>query len=310
MITRFAPSLTGYLHLGHVLHMLYVWGIASARGAKVLCRMEDHDLSRSRPEYEESILDIMEWLGFVPDEGLRVGGTTPVSSDYRQSDCGDWYERMLGLLEMQGLVYGCECSRRQIRGGSAASLTADAESDIPPADSDELCYRGTCAEKGLPLEGNTVRFRVREGEVVFDDLRLGECRQVPRQQCGDFSLRDRAGQWTYQFACVCDDIRHGVDLVIRGEDILPSTARQILLFQALDATVPAYFHHPLLCDERGENLSKRQRSESIEQLRDAGITAEEIIGRAVHAGGLATEPGPLSLEDALERVKQTCSREP
>jgi len=139
--------------------------------------------------------------------------------------------------------------------------------------------------------------------VVFEDMRLGECRQTPKRQCGDFSLRDRQGQWAYQFACVCDDIRHGIDCVIRGEDILASTARQMLLFQVLDAPIPGYFHHPLICDDSGEKLSKRQRSESVSQLRDAGISAEEIIGRAAFAGGLAAEPVSLSLPDALELLK-------
>ncbi len=301
MITRFAPSLTGYLHLGHVLHMLYVWGIARARGGEVICRIEDHDLTRRRTEYEDAILDIMKWLGFIPDEGLRIGGTTSVSSfdpsEYRQSDCGDYYERMLGLLKAQGLVYGCECTRKQILGGAPASAPAESEGAVPP--SNELCYTGTCSDKKLPLEGNTVRFRVPDGEVVFNDLRLGECRQIPKNQCGDFSLRDRQGQWTYQFACVCDDIRHGVDCVIRGEDILASTARQIQLFEALGEANPDYFHHPLICDEKGEKLSKRQRSESISQLRDAGITAGEVIGRAAFAGGLIPDFCPLSVSEAL-----------
>ncbi len=286
MVTRFAPSLTGYLHLGHVLHMLYVWGLARTNSGKVICRIEDHDLARRRPEYEDAILEIMEWLGFVPDEGISASNAaTP--SEYRQSDCGDYYEKMLGILQMQGLVYGCECTRKQI---------LDEQSD----EAAELCYTGTCADKGLPLEGNTVRFRVPDGEVVFNDLRLGTCRQIPKRQCGDFSLRDRQGQWTYQFACVCDDIRHGIDCVIRGEDILTSTARQILLFQAFDAPVPSHFHHPLIYDENGEKLSKRQRSESISQLRSAGISAEEIIGRAAFAGGISMEPGPLSFVNVLE----------
>ena len=312
MVTRFAPSLTGYLHLGHVLHMLYVWGIARATGGRVISRIEDHDLSRSRPEYEAAILENMEWLGFVPDVGIMsdtqwhrsFGGTTSVSSlgrdrarpstagrsDYRQSDCGDQYERMLQRLNAHGRVYGCECTRKQI---------IDEQSD----EAAELCYTGTCADKGLPLVGNTVRFRVPPGEVAFEDLRLGAYRQIPQQQCGDFSLRDRQGQWTYQFACVCDDIRHGVDSVIRGEDILSSTARQILLFQALDAPVPVYFHHPLICDEAGVKLSKRQRSESITRLREAGATPGEIIGQAAHAGELIAGIVPMSAIDAQRLIQ-------
>jgi len=263
--TRFAPSLTGYLHLGHVLHMVRVWGEARARGGEVVCRMEDHDLSRNRPEYEAAILEDMEWLGFVPDLGISMGNA-PHPSPYRQSDCGEHYEIALHDLAEKGLVYGCECSRRQIQERQAEA-------------GDELCYDGACAKKNLPLAGNTVRFRVPPGEVAFHDLELGEQFQSPEKQCGDFSLRDRNGQWTYQFCCVCDDIRHGINLVVRGEDILASTARQIQLFQALEHAPPTYFHHALLYDSEGRKLSKRQRSESIAALREAGATAEEILSR-------------------------------
>jgi glutamyl-Q tRNA(Asp) synthetase len=286
MITRFAPSLTGYLHLGHVLHMLYVWGVARKTGAKVLARIEDHDLGRARPEYETAILENMEWLGFIPDLGISAANSG-APSPFRQSDCSDHYAEVLQSLEKRGLVYGCECSRKKI----SATQTEGAG---------ELCYSGTCAQKGLPLEGNAVRFRVAEGETVFLDLALGESRQTPSGQCGDFSLRDRTGQWTYQFSCVCDDIRHGIDLVIRGEDILPSTARQIQLFHSLEKTPPRYFHHPLLCDQAGNKLSKRQRSESITNLRNAGAAPEDVIGKAAVAGGLTSTLRPLTADTGIK----------
>ncbi len=266
VVTRFAPSLTGYLHLGHAYHMERVWREARARGGLVVCRMEDHDLSRNRPEFEPAILADMEWLGFVPDIGIRPGHA-PRPSPYRQSDCAERYGEFLRVLERKGLVYGCECSRKQVleRGGGSGG---------------ELCYDGACAEKGLPLEGNTVRFRVPAGAVAFQDLELGRCVQEPARQCGDFSLRDRNGQWTYQFCCVCDDIRHGVNLVVRGRDILPSTGRQILLFQALEHAPPTYLHHALLLDAGGRKLSKRQRSGSIAALREAGLAPERVLERA------------------------------
>jgi len=285
MTTRFAPSLTGYLHLGHVLHMIHVWGVAKAKGAKVLARIEDHDQGRARPEHEAAILENMEWLGFVPDLGISTA-TAGQPSKYRQSDCSDHYASVLRTLGKRGVVYGCECSRKEI-----LAKQSDGEG--------ELCYPGTCSEKNLPLEGNTVRFRIPAGSVAFRDLALGDCHQAPVGQCGDFSLRDRHGQWTYQFCCVCDDIRHGVNLVVRGEDILSSTGRQIQLFHALENPPPAYFHHPLVCDESGEKLSKRQRSESIDQLREDGASAEEIIGRAAFAGGLVPEFRPVTAEDAI-----------
>ncbi len=286
MITRFAPSLTGYLHLGHVLHMLYVWGIARKTGAKILCRIEDHDLSRARPEYETAILENMEWLGFEPNLGISVKSARK-PSEFRQSDNAGYYESVLQTLHKKGLIYGCECSRKQILGNQA--------------EEGELCYSGICADKGLPLASNTVRFRIPQEEVVFADLKLGEQHQIPASQCGDFSLRDRNGQWTYQFACVCDDIRHGVDLVIRGEDILFSTARQILLFQTLGAPIPAYFHHPLICGSDGKKLSKRQRSESISLLRENGATAAQLIGQALFQSALAPNPSPVSAAEAIEK---------
>ena len=283
--TRFAPSLTGYLHLGHVLHMIHVWGIARSTGGRVVSRIEDHDQSRNRPEYEPAILADMQWLGFVPDLGISAE-KAPIPSFYRQSDCAHHYEDALRILAGKGLVYGCECSRKEIRAKQVNR-------------SGELCYTGTCAEKNLSLSGNTVRFRVPDGEVIFSDLTLGERCQTPSTQCGDFSLRDRTGQWTYQFCCVCDDIRQGINLVVRGEDILSSTGRQIQLFQALDSPAPAYFHHPLVCDAHGEKLSKRQRSESITRLRESGVSASEVMGRAAYLAGIVPAPGLLSLDDAL-----------
>jgi glutamyl-tRNA synthetase/glutamyl-Q tRNA(Asp) synthetase len=281
MKTRFAPSLTGYLHLGHVLHMIYVWGIARAQGAEVVCRIEDHDLGRARPEYEAAILENMQWLGFVPDsDGLF---------DFRQSESSTHYESVLQTMKARELVYGCECSRKAI-----LENQTDGQG--------ELCYPGTCAEKDLPLEGNTVRFRISHDAVAFNDLLLGECHQAPVGQCGDFSLRDRNGQWAYQFACVCDDLRQEVDLVIRGEDILSSTGRQILLFRALGHEPPRFCHHPLLYDAGGEKLSKRQRSESITQMREDSATAEEILGRAAFSGNLINAYQPLTAEQAMHNL--------
>lgn len=288
ILTRFAPSLTGYLHLGHVLHMLYVWGLARSREGKVLARIEDHDRGRARAEYETAILTTMEWLGFIPDLGITTADAGRPSG-FRQSDCSERYAEVLRMLEDQGLVYGCACSRKEILARQPEGL-------------DELCYPGTCSDKNLPLEGHTVRFRMPPGSVAFSDLALGECRQAPTEQCGDISLRDRHGQWTYQFCCVCDDIRLGVNLVVRGEDILSSTGRQIRLFQALGHESPRYFHHGLLCDDDGQKLSKRQRSESISRMREQGFSAEEIIGRAAYAGGLIAEYAPLTVQSAIALV--------
>jgi len=263
MKTRFAPSTTGYLHIGHILHLKYVWGLAKKYNGTVCCRIENHDRERDRPEYETAILEDLDWLGFVPDSGLSIHHH-PHPSPFRQSDCSDIYEKMLQRLVEKDLVYGCSCTRKEIQARNKSS-------------DNELCYDGTCAQKNLPLEGNTVRFRIPPTSITFTDERLGAQTQTPKNQCGDFSLRDRNGQWTYHFCCVCDDIRHGIDWVIRGEDLLQSTARQILLFHAFDAPPPRYFHHPLLCDSNGNKWSKRQHAQSIAQQRKLHISAKEIL---------------------------------
>ena len=266
MRTRFAPSTTGFLHIGHVLHLKYVWGLARKFNGEVLCRIENHDRERDCPEFERSILEDMDWLGFMPDLGLCITNH-PHPSPFRQSDCAEYYEEMLKILIAKDLVYGCCCSRREIldqnKGGKG-----------------ELCYQGTCANKNLPLEGHTVRFRTPPTEVLFDDENAGPQKQTPKSQCGDFSLRDRKGQWTYQFCCVCDDIRQEIDWVIRGEDLLQSTGRQIQLFQAFDSPPPRYFHHRLLCDADGNKWSKRQHASSISQQRALNVPAKTVLNRA------------------------------
>jgi len=228
----------------------------------------------------------MEWLGFLPDQGLRAAHAL-MPSPYRQSDCENEYLAVLRRLQDHGRVYGCDCTRKQIK-------------TVQPAGLDELLYPGNCADFDHSLEAFTVRFRVPKSRAVaFEDLRLGRRVQFPAAQCGDFSLRDRHGNWTYQFCCVCDDIRQGVNLIIRGEDIFSSTGRQILLSEALGARPVQYFHHNLLHDDAGQKLSKRQFSESIGQMRSHGALAEEVIGRAAFAGGLIDKYAPLSAEEAI-----------
>ena len=287
-VVRFAPSLTGYLHLGHVVHMIYVWAVACRKNLSVLCRIEDHDTSRNRPEYESALLADMDWLGFIPDLGIQASDA-PHPSAYRQSDCTDRYASFLSILEEKGLVYGCACSRKEIQQQQEGGEL-------------ELHYPGTCARKGLPLNAHTVRFRVPDAIAAFHDARLGDQCQTPADQCGDFSLRDREGHWTYQFCCVCDDITQNVGLVVRGEDILSSTGRQIQLFEALGHTPPTYFHHELLCDSEGRKLSKRQHVESITQQRENGVSAETVIGHAAFSARLISEDRPVTAQEIIEHA--------
>jgi glutamyl-tRNA synthetase/glutamyl-Q tRNA(Asp) synthetase len=272
VLTRFAPAPTGWLHLGHVLNAACVWGRAREAGGRVLLRIEDHDRMRSRPEFEAGILDDLDWLGYRPDvfptNAFRTG-----RCEGRQSDRDEAYRKALEILRRQGLVYACDCSRR-----SAAPPTS-------ARDPVELHYPGTCRDRHLPVaEGHGWRVRIDPGIETFDDLRLGPQRQDPSEQCGDVLLRDRHGNWTYQFAATVDDWRQEIDTVIRGIDLLPSTGRQIRIARLLGREHPArFFHHPLIMKTPGQKLSKSDGDSGVRDLRARGWTPAEVIKAA--AGG-------------------------
>lgn len=260
-VSRFAPAPTGCLHLGHVVNAIHVWRLTHARRGRVLLRIEDHDRQRSRAEYEHAILEDLAWLGFEPDE-------PPV----RQSDRGAIYEEALNKLRDLGLVYACECSRADIeRSTNAASSNAD-----------DLRYAGTCAEKRLSeSSGRGLRVRLAPSVERFADLRLGPQEQRPSEQCGDLLVRDRDGNWTYQFAATVDDYVQGVTLVIRGEDLLASTGRQIQLARLLGRPEPpAFLHHPLIMKSATQKLSKSDGDTGVRELRARGWSAADVIDRA------------------------------
>jgi glutamyl-tRNA synthetase/glutamyl-Q tRNA(Asp) synthetase len=263
LLTRFAPAPTGWLHLGHVLNAEYVWNTAHARGARVLLRIEDHDRERCRPDYERGILDDLDWLGYTPDvfptHAFRAG-----RCEGRQSDREAVYRGALEELRRLGLVYACDCTRRQI----ASANTGDTEQRYP----------GTCREKNLPLrDGLGWRVRLDSRVERFADERLGPQVQDPSAQCGDVLLRDRHGNWTYQFCVSVDDLRQGIDLVIRGEDLLQSTGRQITLARLLGRDrPPAFLHHELIMKAPGQKLSKSDGDTAVRELRERGFTPDEV----------------------------------
>ena len=272
-VTRFAPSPTGYLHLGHVVNAIYVWGIARALGGRVRLRIEDHDRLRSRPEYEAAILDDLAWLGFDADEGHD-----PL---HRQSDTSASYERALAALRRTQHVYACACSRKEIGGER---------------------YPGTCRARAVPATaGRGVRVQLDDEPERFVDLLLGPLEQVPADQCGDLLVKDRDGQWTYQFAVTVDDMADGITLVIRGADLLSSTGRQIKLARMLGRmTPPAFLHHPLILKQGGDKLSKASGDTGVRELRAAGVPAAAVIGRAAAAVGLLERPRPVAASSVAD----------
>jgi glutamyl/glutaminyl-tRNA synthetase len=286
MRTRFAPAPTGFLHLGHVANALYVWGGARARGAEVLLRIEDHDRQRCRPEYEAALLEDLDWLGLIPDLGITEEyrrGRSP----YRQSDNTEIYQAHVALLRERGHhIYCCHCSRRSAANDAGATGR----------------YPGTCRDRGFADgPGMGLRVALASGVESFVDQRLGSQSQEPAAQCGDLLLRDRLGNWTYQFAVVVDDLRQGIDLIIRGEDLLASTGRQLRLARMLGRTDrPQFLHHPLILKSGGEKLSKANRDTGVRELRARGATSEAVYGKALNAVGLLAESRPVPLDAAME----------
>ena len=299
---RFAPSPTGYLHEGHLLSALYVWAASHKWQLKVHLRIEDHDRGRARDEYIQSIYEDLAWFGFKWD------------SQSIQSKRGEVYLKALETLEKQGLVYPCYCSRKQL------------EEENPKSETGEIVYRGKCflqtsswrattrhldsgsvAGMTCSTENNVphnLRVIIPDKVIEWHDLRLGDFRENPKEQCGDFPIRDRDGQWTYQFAVCVDDIDEGITHVVRGEDIRSSTARQIALMRLLGRNEPPiYLHHPLIVDPAGKKLSKREMAHSLRQDRTAGATAEELLGRVCFKAGITASPASLTLERALSAIE-------
>lgn len=281
--TRFAPSPTGFLHRGHVWSALQVWGVAQATGAKVHLRIEDHDQSRCREDHVDAIRADLEWLGFKWD------------SESRQSQRTEVYWHALEKLMEKATLYYCDCSRLQIA----------REGSLSPLNSGEIVYSGRCRTRNLPPgPSHALRlFIASPSRIDWSDLRLGNFTHDPALQCGDPMLQDRLHQWTYQFAVTVDDYEEGIDLIVRGEDIFHSTARQIYIGRLLGRSAdPLFLHHSLLTDAAGKKLSKREQAESIRSERTNGITSQQLLGEVCHVAGLTEEPHPISLTEALSLV--------
>jgi len=291
-ITRFAPAPTGALHLGHVVNAIYVWGLARAVGGDVILRIEDHDRQRARRDLERALLDDLDWLGFAADIHPTREYREPNCSS-RQSERYAIYRAAITPLVSAGLVYGCRCTRATLGHGRASAPAGDS---LVVA---ERRYPGTCRDLGIPVaEGVGWRLRVAPGVERFVDVLAGPQEQDPSEQCGDLLLRDRLGNWTYQCVAAIDDAAQGITFVVRGEDLLASTGRQIRLARAIGRAAPAVFvHHPLVMKSATQKLSKSDGDTGIADLRAAGWTAGAVIGRAAALAGLSRTAEPIAAAD-------------
>ena len=304
-VGRLAPSPTGLLHLGNAWSFLLAWLAARSRSGTVILRQEDIDPARSRQEWMDNIERDLHWLGLDWDEGPNAGGS---HGPYQQSLCGERYLAAIDDLTSRGLVYPCYCTRKELRELAGAPHGAhDGLSDAGAA------YPGTCrslteeqrAEKEAAGRRASLRLLCPDGEdgrLHFDDLILGPQSMTLTECGGDFALRRSDGVWAYQLAVVADDIAMGVTQIVRGEDILLSTPRQLLLYRLLGHDAPAFAHIPLLHDAQGERLAKRHKSLSLAQLRDMGCRPERIVGWLATLAGLNEDAVPLSPRALAERL--------
>lgn len=291
---RYAPSPSGDLHLGNLRTALLAWLFARCREGQFVLRIEDLDRPRMRPGATEHMLDDLRWLGLDWDEGPDCGGPyTP----YTQSERIELYQQYLRKLQEAGLVYPCYCSRAEIAQASHIASAPQQPSEEGPR------YPGTCRHlteaQRRRHEANqrrpALRFRVADERVVsFTDMLAGPISQHVQHTVGDFIVRRSDSIIAYQFAVVLDDALMRINQVVRGADLLSSTPRQILLYEALGFPIPAFAHVPLVLDEHGQRLAKRNQSAGLAPLRAAGMTPEQIIGQLATSCGLLDTDRTLS----------------
>ncbi len=264
VVTRFPPSPTGHLHLGGARTALFNWLYARKHNGKFVLRFEDTDRERSKEEYVKSILEALKWLGLTWDEG-----------PFFQSQRLEIYRQYAERLYKEGKAYYCECTKEELERKRKERL----EKGLKPG------YDGTCRNKNLPPgEGRALRLKTPlEGEIVFSDLLRGPI-SFPASEIDDFIIMRSDGTPTYHFAVVIDDLTMGITHVIRGDDHISNTPKQILIYQALGAQPPKFAHIPMVHGKDGARLSKRHGAKSILEYRDEGFLPEAVINYLARLG--------------------------
>jgi glutamyl-tRNA synthetase len=268
---RLAPSPTGLLHVGHAR----TFGVAAQRAAQhggtLILRNEDLDSQRCRAEFVESMLEDLRWLGIPWTEGPDCGGPF---APYSQSERRGLYLDAWRTLRERGFIYPCTCSRKDVAQAAAAPNNDGDDEPVYPG----RCRTRTDAAQYREPVGVNWRFRVPDGEAVtFDDLHLGRQMFLAGTDFGDFIVWRRDDVPAYQLAVVVDDAAMRVTEVVRGADLLKSTARQILLCRALGLPIAGHYHCDLVRDETGVRLAKRHDALSIRQLRERGLSPDEVL---------------------------------
>jgi glutamyl-tRNA synthetase len=292
---RYAPSPTGALHLGNLRTALLAWLCTRASGGAFVLRMEDLDTPRTRPGAAVGILDDLGWLGLDWDEGPDTGGPL---GPYAQSQRHALYEHALARLREQGLLYPCYCTRAELERIASA----------PHAGEHEQRYPGTCRDLSVRERAHreahgrrpAIRFRAPGTPIMFVDALAGAITENVAATVGDFVVRRSDGLFAYQLAVVVDDALMGVTQVVRGADLLASTARQLTLYDALGHARPTrYLHVPLALDAARTRLSKRDASAGLAPYRASGTSPQRVVGTLAASCGLWPEGEPATLDVLL-----------
>ena len=294
---RYAPSPTGLIHLGNARTALAAWLSVRSRGGTFVWRLEDLDTPRVVPGIAALQMEDLAWLGLDWDEGPDLGGP---DVPYEQSHRSAFYEEALERLAIAGRLFPCRRSRKDLQALASAPHGSEGGNPYPasyrPQHLDPGWYESLC---GMEKPDAALRFRVDGRPVVWHDRVFGEQVERVDRTVGDFVLKRRDGLYAYQLAVVVDDLAMRIDEVVRGADLLDSTARQIQLIEALGGTPPAWAHVPVAVNAQGEKLSKRDRATTLRSLRDEGTHPEAIVGQLAASLGIIDRPDPCRPGDLL-----------
>ena len=287
---RYAPSPTGYLHLGNARTALLAWLFVRKQGGKLVLRIEDIDEQRSNPEMIAANIKELRWLGLDWDEGPDIGGKfTP----YLQSERKEYYCLALEQLKVKNHVFTCYLTRKDLRAVASAPHGQQViYGELERKHNENIKKQGVSKAPSL-------RFYVPDQTMYFNDLFVGEQEISLREVVGDFVLKRADDMWAYHLAVVVDDIAMDINYVLRGDDLLTSTGAQLALYEALGKAPPKYVHVPLLLDLEGERMAKRRDSLTLTALREYGIKPERIVGLLAHSLGLASKKQELSAKELI-----------
>ena len=282
---RLAPSPTGAQHLGNARTYLIAWLDAKSRGGEIVLRIEDIDTGRLKPGACEQIIEELRWLGLLWDEG-----------PFYQSQRIPLYRDALERLKLADQTYPCQCTRADILQAASA-----------PHPGEEICYPGTCSgfhPADAPRFQKPVAWRARfEHAPAFTDRIAGPCAFAPARIGGDFVVWRNDDTPAYQLAVAVDDGLMGITDVIRGDDLLGSTPKQLWLYDALKMTPPAWMHVPLVVDSAGKRFAKRDGDVQLRELRQSGVSPEAILGWLAWSCGWIGKPIPMKAIDLLQKYR-------